>query len=231
MLEALKEQVYRANMRLRDEGLVVLTWGNASALDPETRLVVIKPSGVDYATMKPADMVVLDLDGKVVEGSCRPSSDTPTHLEFYRAFTGVFGAVHTHSAEATAWAQACREIPCYGTTHADCFHGPVPVTRFLTEEEVASAYELNTGKVIVELFRDREPLAQPGVLVAGHGPFTWGADVMKAVDNAVSLEQIARMARLTERLRGESARATLPAYVSEKHYLRKHGPNAYYGQK
>lgn len=230
MLEALKEQVYRANMRLRDEGLVVLTWGNASALDPETRLVVIKPSGVDYATMKPADMVVLDLDGKVVEGSCRPSSDTPTHLEFYRAFTGVFGAVHTHSAEATAWAQACREIPCYGTTHADCFHGPVPVTRFLTEEEVASAYELNTGKVIVELFRDREPLAQPGVLVAGHGPFTWGADVMKAVDNAVSLEQIARMARLTERLRGESARATLPAYVSEKHYLRKHGPNAYYGQ-
>lgn len=230
MLEALKEQVYRANMRLRDEGLVVLTWGNASALDPETRLVVIKPSGVDYATMKPADMVVLDLDGKVVEGSCRPSSDTPTHLEFYRAFTGVFGAVHTHSAEATAWAQACREIPCYGTTHADCFHGPVPVTRFLTEEEVASAYELNTGKVIVELFRDREPLAQPGVLVAGHGPFTWGPDVMKAVDNAVSLEQIARMARLTERLRGESARATLPAYVSEKHYLRKHGPNAYYGQ-
>ncbi len=231
MLEALKERVYRANMRLRDEGLVVLTWGNASALDPETRLVVIKPSGVDYAAMKPADMVVLDLDGKVVEGSCRPSSDTPTHLEFYRAFAGVFGAVHTHSAEATAWAQACREIPCYGTTHADTFHGPVPVTRVLTEEEVESAYELNTGKVIVERFNDLEPLAQPGVLVAGHGPFTWGADVMKAVDNAVSLEQIARMARLTERLRGESARAALPAYVSEKHYLRKHGPNAYYGQK
>ena len=231
MLEALKETVYRANMRLRDEGLVVLTWGNASALDPETRLVVIKPSGVDYAAMNPEDMVVLSLDGKVVEGSCRPSSDTPTHLEFYRSFKGVFGAVHTHSAEATAWAQACREIPCYGTTHADCFHGPVPVTRFLTEEEVNSAYELNTGKVIVDLFRGRDPLAQPGVLVAGHGPFTWGSTVMKAVDNAVSLEQIAKMARLTERLRGDSSLKTLPSYVSEKHYMRKHGPNAYYGQK
>lgn len=231
MLEELKETVYRANMRLRDEGLVVLTWGNASALDPETRLVVIKPSGVDYAKMKPEDMVVLDLDGRIVEGTCRPSSDTPTHLEFYRSFSGVFGAVHTHSAEATAWAQSCREIPCYGTTHADCFHGSVPVTRFLTEEEVASAYELNTGKVIVELFRGREPLAQPGVLVAGHGPFTWGSSVMKAVDNAVSLEQIARMARLTELLRGDSSLKTLPSYVSEKHYMRKHGPNAYYGQK
>jgi len=231
MLEALKEQVYKANMRLRDEGLVVLTWGNASAFDPETRLVVIKPSGVDYAAMKPEDMVVLNLDGKVVEGSFRPSSDTPTHLEFYRSFKGVFGAVHTHSAEATAWAQACREIPCYGTTHADCFHGPVPITRFLTEDEVNTAYELNTGKVIVELFREREPLAQPGVLVAGHGPFTWGADVMKAVDNAVSLEQIAKMARLTERLRGDSSLKTLPSHISEKHYMRKHGPNAYYGQK
>jgi len=231
MLEALKEKVYRANMRLRDEGLVVLTWGNASAFDPETRLVVIKPSGVDYGAMKPDDMVVLNLDGKVVEGSFRPSSDTPTHLEFYRSFKGVFGAVHTHSAEATAWAQACREIPCYGTTHADCFHGPVPITRFLTEDEVNTAYELNTGKVIVELFREREPLAQPGVLVAGHGPFTWGADVMKAVDNAVSLEQIAKMARLTERLRGDSSLKTLPSHISEKHYMRKHGPNAYYGQK
>ena len=231
MLEALKEKVYLANMRLRDEGLVVLTWGNASAFDPETRLVVIKPSGVGYGTMKPEDMVVVNLDGRVVEGGLRPSSDTPTHLEFYRSFKGVFGAVHTHSAEATAWAQACREIPCYGTTHADCFHGPVPVTRFLTEEEVDSAYELNTGKVIVEFFRGRDPLAQPGVLVAGHAPFTWGADVMKAVDNAVSLEQIARMARLTERLRGDSSLKTLPAYISEKHYMRKHGPNAYYGQK
>ena len=229
MLEKLKETVWRANMRLHGEGLAPLTWGNASAFDGETRLVVIKPSGVAYETMSPADMVVLDLEGRVVDGGCRPSSDTPTHLEFYRSFNGVFGAVHTHSVEATAWAQACREIPCYGTTHADCFHGPVPVTRFLTEAEVAEAYELNTGKVIVERFRNLDPLAQPGVLVAGHGPFTWGADVMKAVDNAVSLEQIARMARLTEQLRGGSAEP-LPAYVSEKHYQRKHGPNAYYGQ-
>ena len=230
MLEKLKETVWRANMRLHDEGLAPLTWGNASAFDGETRLVVIKPSGVAYDAMSPGDMVVLDLEGHVVEGGYRPSSDTPTHLEFYRSFKGVFGAVHTHSVEATAWAQACREIPCYGTTHADCFHGPVPVTRFLTEAEVAEAYELNTGKVIVERFHELDPLAQPGVLVAGHGPFTWGADVMKAVDNAVSLEQIARMARLTERLCGDSAEP-LPAYISEKHYQRKHGPNAYYGQK
>ena len=230
MLEKLKETVWRANMRLHEEGLAPLTWGNASAFDDETRLVVIKPSGVAYDAMSPGDMVVLDLEGRVVEGGCRPSSDTPTHLEFSRSFKGVFGAVHTHSAEATAWAQACREIPCYGTTHADCFHGPVPMTRFLTEAEVVEAYELNTGKVIVERFRDLDPLAQPGVLVAGHGPFSWGADVMKAVDNAVSLEQIARMARLTEQLRGDSAKS-LPVYVSEKHYRRKHGPDAYYGQK
>ena len=230
MLEALKERVYRANMRLCDEGLVVLTWGNASAFDPETRLMVIKPSGVDYQAMKPEDMVVVDLDGRTVEGRFRPSSDTPTHLEFYRAFRGVFGAVHTHSAEATAWAQARRAIPCLGTTHADCFHGPVPVTRLLTAEEVESAYERNTGKVIVEFFRDLDPLAQPGVLVAGHGPFTWGPDVMKAVDNAVSLEQIAKMARLTKELYSGGGRPLLPGYISEKHYMRKHGPNAYYGQ-
>ena len=227
MLEALKEKVYRANMRLKDEGLVVLTWGNASAFDPATKLVVIKPSGVDYATMKPSDMVVVDLDGKVVEGGYRPSSDTPTHVALYRAFPDVGGIVHTHSAEATARAQTRREIPCYGTTHADCFHGPVPVTRVLTEEEVASDYEGNTGKVIIERFEGLEPLAQPGVLVAGHGPFTWGKDVMKAVDNAVSLEEIARMARFTE----QTGAVPLETYVSEKHYLRKHGPNAYYGQK
>ena len=227
MLEALKEKVYRANMRLKDEGLVVLTWGNASAFDPATKLVVIKPSGVDYATMKPSDMVVVDLDGKVVEGGYRPSSDTPTHVALYRAFPDVGGIVHTHSAEATARAQTRREIPCYGTTHADCFHGPVPVTRVLTAEEVASDYEGNTGKVIIERFEGLEPLAQPGVLVAGHGPFTWGKDVMKAVDNAVSLEEIARMARFTE----QTGAVPLETYVSEKHYLRKHGPNAYYGQK
>ena len=227
MLEELKEKVFRANLRLKDEGLVVLTWGNASAFDPATKLVVIKPSGVDYATMKPEDMVVVDLEGKVVEGRYRPSSDTPTHVVLYRAFPGVGGIVHTHSAEATARAQTRREIPCYGTTHADCFHGPVPVTRVLTEEEVASDYEGNTGKVIIERFEGLEPLAQPGVLVAGHGPFTWGKDVMKAVDNAVSLEEIARMARFTE----QTGAVPLETYVSEKHYLRKHGPNAYYGQK
>ena len=231
MLEELKETVWRANMRLRDEGLVALTWGNASAFDRETRLVVIKPSGVEYGKMSPGDMVVLNLDGRVVEGGCRPSSDTPTHLELYRSFKGVSGIVHTHSVEATAWAQARREIPCYGTTHADCFHGPVPMTRLLTEKEVAEAYELNTGKVIVERFGGLDPLAQPGALVAGHGPFTWGADVMRAVDNAVSLEQIARMARLTERLCAERAATPLPGYVSDKNYRRKHGPDAYYGQK
>jgi len=233
MLEKLKEEVLEANLRLVREGLVVLTWGNASARDPETGLVVIKPSGVDYATLTAADMVVLDLDGHVVEGTCRPSSDTPTHLELYRAFPGVGGVVHTHSVEATAWAQARREIPCYGTTHADCFHGPVPLARFLTEEEVEAGYELNTGKVIVERFRGLEPLAVPGVLVAGHGPFTWGPDARHAVDSAVSLEAIARMARLTEESQARAGRCDaeeLPAHVSEKHYQRKHGKDAYYGQ-
>ena len=235
MLERLKEEVLEANLRLVREGLVVLTWGNASARDPETGLVVIKPSGVDYAKLTAADMVVLDLDGNVVEGAYRPSSDTPTHLELYRSFPGVGGVVHTHSVEATAWAQARREIPCYGTTHADCFHGAVPLARLLTEQEVADGYELNTGKVVVAHFREEglEPLAVPGVLLAGHGPFTWGSDVRHAVDSAVSLEAIARMARLTEE---NQARAgvvdaePLPAHVSEKHYQRKHGKNAYYGQ-
>ena len=229
MLEDLKKDVHRANLRLVESGLVVLTWGNASGFDPESGLVVIKPSGVGYDIMKPSDMVVVDLaTGRVVEGDLNPSSDTPTHLEFYRNFKGVRGAVHTHSIEATAWAQACREIPCYGTTHADQFHGSVPVTRFLSKEEVEEAYELNTGRVIVELFRDRDPLAQPGVLVAGHAPFTWGANPQKAVDGAIALEAMARMARLTEQL---GRTEPLPDYVGEKHYMRKHGPNAYYGQK
>ena len=231
MLEALKEEVLAANLRLVDAGLVVLTWGNASGFDPERGLVVIKPSGVSYAKMKADDLVVVDLDGKVVEGRLNPSSDTPTHLEFYRNFKGVRGAVHTHSVEATAWAQAGREIPCYGTTHADQFHGPVPVTRVLTSSEVEEAYELNTGKVIVETFKGRDPLAQPGVLVAGHAPFTWGQTPAKAVDNAIALEAMAKMARLTEFLAAAKPAPTLPGYVAEKHYLRKHGPNAYYGQK
>lgn len=233
MLEDLKKKVYHANMRLVDEGLVVLTWGNVSGRDPETGFFVIKPSGVPYGMLKPRDIVVMNLEGHVVEGQCRPSSDTPTHLELYRAFPTVGGIVHTHSIEATAWAQAQREIPCYGTTHADQFHGAVPLTRYLTEAEVKEAYELNTGKVIVEHFKDRDPLERPGVLVPGHGPFAWGKDAMKAVDNAVALEAIARLARLTEQLRGspEAVKTELPAYVGEKHYQRKHGPNAYYGQK
>ena len=233
MLEDLKKKVYHANMRLVDEGLVVLTWGNVSGRDPETGFFVIKPSGVPYGMLKPRDMVVMNLEGHVVEGQCRPSSDTPTHLELYRAFPSIGGIVHTHSIEATAWAQAQREIPCYGTTHADQFHGAVPLTRYLTEAEVKEAYELNTGKVIVEHFKDRDPLERPGVLVPGHGPFAWGKDAMKAVDNAVALEAIARLARLTEQLRGapEAVKTELPAYVGEKHYQRKHGPNAYYGQK
>ncbi|MBR1921916.1 MAG: L-ribulose-5-phosphate 4-epimerase AraD [Kiritimatiellae bacterium] len=231
MLEELKERVFLANRRLVTSGLVVLTWGNASGFDAESGLVVIKPSGVDYAAMTPADMVVVDLGGKVVEGSLRPSSDTATHLEFYRSFAGVKGAVHTHSPEATAWAQAGREIPCYGTTHADTFHGPVPVTRVLTEKEVAEAYELNTGKVIVERFAALEPLAVPGVLVAGHAPFTWGADVDSAVDHAIALEAIAKMARLTEEISAARPSAPLVEYVGEKHYQRKHGRHAYYGQR
>ena len=233
MLEELKKKVYHANMRLVDEKLVVLTWGNVSGRDGETGFFVIKPSGVPYGMLKPRDMVVMNLEGHVVEGQCRPSSDTPTHLALYRAFPKIGGIVHTHSIEATAWAQAEREIPCYGTTHADQFHGAVPLTRYLTEEEVLSAYELNTGKVIVELFEGKDVMERPGVLVPGHGPFTWGSDAMRAVDNAVALEAMARMARLTEQLRGagEEAKKPLPEYVGEKHYQRKHGPNAYYGQK
>lgn len=231
MLEELKECVYRANMRLKDEGLVVLTWGNASGLDRTSGLVVIKPSGVAYASLKPSDLVVVDLEGKIVEGDFRPSSDLRTHLELYRHFPSVGGIVHTHSSEATSWAQARREIRCYGTTHADCFHGAVPLTRFLTAKEVEGDYEGNTGKVIVETFGDTDPLTCPGILVAGHGPFTWGSDVMKAVDNAVSLEEIARMARQTEEIAGRSEVDALPDFIRAKHFMRKHGPNAYYGQK
>jgi len=231
MLEQLKHEVLAANLRLVNAGLVVLTWGNASGFDPDSGLVVIKPSGVDYAQLGIDDLVVLNLDGEIVEGRLRPSSDTPTHLEIYRNFHGVRGVVHTHSVEATAWAQAGREIPCYGTTHADQFFGAVPLTRQLTEQEVESAYELNTGKVIVERLGGIDPLTVPGILVAGHAPFTWGASSTKAVDNSVALEAMARMARLTEQIAAASATAPLPEYVRRKHFLRKHGPNAYYGQK
>lgn len=228
MLENLKEIVCRENKRLVDAGLVILTWGNASAYDEKTGLVVIKPSGVDYATMTAKDMVVVDLRGNVVEGRLRPSSDLPTHLEIYRNFKGVRGVVHTHSVEATARAQAIKGIPCYGTTHADAAYGAIPVTRILGEDEVSIDYELNTGKVIVERFEDIDPLTVPMVLVAGHGPFTWGTSVTKAVDNAITLEAVAKMARLTEAINGS---VHLPNYIAEKHFQRKHGPNAYYGQK
>lgn len=228
MLEALKEEVCAANRRLGASGLVSLTWGNVSGFDPEAKLFAIKPSGVAYDDLTPDKMVLVDLNGVVVEGALRPSSDTPTHAAFYRAFPGVRGAVHTHSPEVTAWAQAVREIPCFGTTHADVFHGPVPVTRFLTPDEVEAAYEENTGKVIVERFAGLDPLAVPGVLVAGHGPFTWGQTPDAAVETAIALEAIARMARLTLAL--DPAPRSLPGYVLEKHHQRKHGPNAYYGQ-
>ncbi|HIZ44041.1 MAG TPA: L-ribulose-5-phosphate 4-epimerase [Firmicutes bacterium] len=229
MLEQLKEEVYRANMELPEHGLIVYTWGNVSAIDRESGLVVIKPSGVDYATMKPEDMVVVDLDGNVVEGRLRPSSDTPTHVELYKAFPGVGGVVHTHSSWATSWAQAGRSIPCYGTTHADYFYGEIPCARVLTKEEVETAYEKNTGKVIIEAFEGKDPLAVPGVLCTSHGPFTWGKNAAEAVHNAVVLEEVAKMATRTEMLRPDVKPAV--QYVQDKHYFRKHGANAYYGQK
>ena len=228
-LLSLKTEVFRRNLDLVRHGLVVLTWGNVSGIDREAGLVAIKPSGVAYDAMTAEDIVVVDLDGRVVEGSLRPSSDLPTHLALYRAFPSVGGIVHTHSPKAVAWAQARRAIPAFGTTHADHFHGPVPCTRELTPEEVAADYERNTGLVIAERFRDLDPDAFPGVLVAGHGPFTWGRDPRKAVENAVALEQIAAMALDT--LAIDPSAAPAPARVLDKHYFRKHGPGAYYGQK
>lgn len=228
MLEDLKNEVCEANKRLVASGLIVLTWGNVSGYDAEDGLIVIKPSGVAYEDLTASDMVVVDMKGRVVEGRLRPSSDTPTHLELYRHFPSIRGIVHTHSTEATAWAQAKREVPCYGTTHADHAHGPVPVTRELTRAEVDEAYEVNTGKVIVERFATLSPDAVPFVLVAGHGPFAWGDSVRRAVDNAVALEAVAKMARLTEQI--DSKAGVLPQYVLDKHYFRKHGKNAYYGQ-
>ena len=229
MLEQLKQEVCAANLKLVEYGLVVLTWGNVSAVTEDRKYVVIKPSGVDYATMAPAQMVVVDMEGNVVEGELRPSSDLPTHLELYRAFPAVKSVVHTHSRYATAMAQAERSLPCYGTTHADTFYGEVPCTRHLTAEEVAEAYERNTGLVIAETFRDRDPEAVPGVRVCKHGPFTWGASCRKAVENALILEETAHMALLTELLQPGAAPA--PQYLQDKHYFRKHGANAYYGQK
>lgn len=230
MLEELKQKVYEANMDLPRYGLVTFTWGNVSAIDRDKGLIVIKPSGVDYEKMKPEDMVVLDLMGNVVEGTCRPSSDTPTHLELYRCFPEVGGVVHTHSPYATSWAQAGRSIPCYGTTHADYFYGEIPCARSLTQMEIEHDYELNTGKVIVEEFVHicKDPMAVPGVLCTNHGPFTWGTDAHNAVHNAVVLEEVAKMAYWSEQINPRIAVA--PQTIQDKHYNRKHGPNAYYGQ-
>ena len=229
MLEELKLRVFQQNLALVKHGLVVLTWGNVSAIDKDTGLVVIKPSGVAYEDMKPEDMVVVDLDGKVVEGSLRPSSDTPTHILLYRSFKDIGGVVHTHSTYATAWAQSGRAIPAYGTTHADAFYGDVPCTRALTENEIKGDYEQNTGKVIVETFKDIDYNAVPAVLVKNHGPFTWGASCERAVENAVTLEQVAKMAYITGAINQKAEK--VDKFLLDKHYFRKHGEGSYYGQK
>jgi L-ribulose-5-phosphate 4-epimerase len=228
VLKQLKKEVCAANLQLVKFRLVTLTWGNVSAISRQDGLVVIKPSGVSYEDLKPEDMVVVDLYGKVLEGDLRPSSDTPTHVELYKAFPSIGGIAHSHSEYATIFAQAQREIPCFGTTHADTFHGSVPVTRFLKKNEVEKDYELNTGKVIVERFKKLDPLAIPGVLVAGHAPFTWGKKAMEAVQNNLILETVAAMAMRSLALNQKLK--PLPDYVLDKHYLRKHGPHAYYGQ-
>ncbi|OGD36228.1 MAG: L-ribulose-5-phosphate 4-epimerase [Candidatus Aminicenantes bacterium RBG_19FT_COMBO_58_17] len=229
MLSELKEQVWRANLDLVRFGLATLTFGNASGLDRQKGIMAIKPSGISYEAMKPADIVLVDLAGERIEGRLSPSSDTPTHLELYRAFPTIGGIAHAHSEYATMHAQACREIPCLGTTHADFFNGPVPVTRFLNREEVEKDYELNTGKVIRERFRRIKPLERPGVLVAGHGPFAWGRTPGEAVENCLALERIAKIAMGTRIL--YPLRPRFPRYLLDKHFQRKHGPGAYYGQK
>lgn len=229
MLESLKQQVCRSNLDLVAHGLVTLTWGNVSAISDDRQRVVIKPSGVPYDDMRPEQMVVVDLDGNVVEGDLRPSSDTPTHVFLYKHFQGIGGISHTHSRYATTFAQARAEIPCFGTTHADHFSGPIPLTRPLSAKEVDEAYELNTGRVIVERFADLEPAAMPAVLVAGHGPFAWGKDAAESVKNAVALEAVAAMALGVFVIRPDAP--LLEQYVLDKHYYRKHGPGAYYGQR
>ena len=235
MLEALKQKVFEANLKLVEYNLVVLTWGNVSAIDRESGLVVIKPSGVPYSTMTADDMVVMDLDGNRVEGRLNPSSDTPTHLELYRQFPDIGGIVHAHGEWVCSWAQAGRDVPAYGTTHADFANGAVPCTRGLTEDEVNGDYELNTGKVIVEEFQKRgiTPQEFPAVLIHRHGPFTWGKDEVKAVENALILEEVCKMAYQTESVAALSRDSDIGIedYLLDKHYQRKHGKNAYYGQK
>lgn len=229
MLKALREQVHEANLELARRGLAIYTFGNASGVAREEGLVVIKPSGVPYDTLRPADLVVTDLDGEVVEGTLRPSSDLLTHLVLYRGFPAIGGVVHTHSRYATAWAQARREIPCFGTTHADYFYGPVPVTPCLQQDEIDGDYEANTGAAIVARFRMLDPMQVPAVLVACHGPFCWGADVAAAAHHAVVLEEIAEVAYRTVAL--HHAAGPISAALLDRHFLRKHGPSACYGQK
>jgi L-ribulose-5-phosphate 4-epimerase len=228
MHEELKKAVCDANLDLQKHQLVIYSWGNVSGIDRSAGIVVIKPSGVSYDQLTPDKMVVLDLEGKIIEGALNPSSDTLTHLELYRNFEAIGGICHTHSPSATMWAQACKEIPCFGTTHADNFYGPIPVTEIMTEDQIKDNYELNTGKVIVRRFAGIDPMQMPAVLVANHGPFTWGDDPAAAVEENVVLEQIATMALGTITInpdQGPISRALL-----DKHYLRKHGKNAYYGQ-
>lgn len=231
MLEQLKEEVFQANLELPKHGLIKYTWGNVSAVDREQNLFVIKPSGVDYDTMQASDMVVCDFDGKVVEGKLNPSSDTPTHAVLYKKFAEIGGIVHTHSTWATGWAQAGVDLPAMGTTHADTFYGSVPCARFLTQAEIDAGYETETGNVIVETFKGRniQPLEIPGVLLHGHAPFTWGKDANAAVMNAVVLEEVAKMNFIARQL--NSYAPELPQRILDKHYLRKHGADAYYGQK
>ncbi len=231
MVESLKKEVFEANLALVKNNLVVLTWGNVSGIDREKGLVVIKPSGVSYDDMKEEDMVVVDLEGNVIEGSLRPSSDTITHIELYKKYPNIGGIVHTHSTFATSWAQAKRDIPSYGTTHADTFYGSVPCTRKLTNDEIKTEYERNTGFVIIETLESKniEVLSVPGIIVGSHGPFSWGETPSKAVSNAVVLEEVAKMALITENL-NESI-TPIDKELQDKHYFRKHGENAYYGQK
>jgi len=230
MLENLKKEVFEANLELPKLGLVDFTWGNVSGKDPETGAIVIKPSGVPYETMKAEDMVVVDAEGRVIDGKLRPSSDLPTHLELYRHFPSIGGIVHTHSSWATVWAQACRGIPALGTTHADYFYGEIPCTRILTEQQTAGRYEADTGLAIVERFREGkiDPKNMPVVLVANHGPFAWGSNAHDAVHNAAVLELVARMAMLS--LQIDPKLPPMPQHLLDKHFFRKHGPGAYYGQ-
>jgi L-ribulose-5-phosphate 4-epimerase len=231
MLENLKKQVFEANLELVKQGLVIYTWGNVSGIDREKGYVVIKPSGVSYDEMKAEDMVVVDLEGNRIEGTMNPSSDTPTHLALYKEFSDIGGVVHTHSEWATSWAQAGREIPCYGTTHADYFYGNIPCTRKLTDEEIKGQYELETGNVIIETMKEKQykPLEMPAIIIFNHGPFSWGKTPKEAVHNAKVLEEVSKMAHRTEAINGDIT--PIDRTLLDKHYLRKHGANAYYGQK